>query len=150
MRGAIDRVDVDPEGRAVVWDYKSGVPKREMAVANWLEHGQLQVALYLLAVRDLLGLIPAGGLYQPLRPDPRGGDRRPRGALLDLAEFEDTAAYCGTDVLSRDAFDAELQAVEEEVAALAARLRAGDLTPSPSTCDWRGRCAYPGVCRIGE
>ncbi len=150
IRGAIDRVDVDPAGRAMVWDYKSGRPRREMAVANWLEHGQLQVALYLLAVRDLLGLIPTGGLYQPLRPDPRNGDRRPRGALSELAEFEDTSAYCSKDVLSLEAFAAELEAVEAEVGTLARRLRAGDLTPSPSTCDWNGRCAYPGVCRIGE
>jgi ATP-dependent helicase/DNAse subunit B len=149
VRGAIDRVDVDGQGRAMVWDYKSGAPRSEMAVANWLEHGQLQVALYLLAVRDLLGLIPAGGLYQPLRPT-RNGDRRPRGALLDLEEFEDTDAYCSTDVLEPEAFAAELAAVEEEVVLVARRLRAGELTASPSTCDWRGRCAFPGICRVGE
>ncbi len=80
VRGVIDRVDVDPEDgrRAIVRDYKSGSARPEQQGARWQADRQLQVALYMLAVRELLGLEPVGGLYQPLG----GGDLRPRGVFL--------------------------------------------------------------------
>src|SRR5262249_36698014 len=54
VRGAIDRVDVDPSGeRAIVRDYKSGRVNPGWAVARWEQDSTLQVALYMLAVRQL-------------------------------------------------------------------------------------------------
>ena len=58
---------------------------------HWVDERKLQVALYLIAVRELLGLQPAGGLYQPLG----SRDLRPRGALLEDADP-------GLDVVGRD------------------------------------------------
>ncbi len=76
LRGVIDRVDVDPGGRgtAIVRDYKSGAARPEQQGARWRCDRQLQVALYMLVVRELLGLAPVAGLYQPLG----GGDLQPR------------------------------------------------------------------------
>src|SRR4051812_3947200 len=51
VTGRVDRVDVAPGGGAVVHDYKGRVVT---AGARWADQGQLQVALYLLAVRELL------------------------------------------------------------------------------------------------
>jgi PD-(D/E)XK nuclease superfamily protein len=144
--GRIDRIDVDPEGRAVVRDYKSGRARPDMAGANWRKEGTLQVALYMLAARDLLGLVPAGGLYQPLRGNGRG-ERRPRGMLLDLPEHDDEHGYVKNDRVTAEELAAELERIEEDVAELGRRLRAGDLTPIPESCAFRGGCAYPGVCR---
>ena len=45
--------------------------------AKWTEQGNVQVALYMRAVEELLGLEAAGGFYQPLS----GGDLRARGVL---------------------------------------------------------------------
>ena len=59
-------------GAAVVRDYKG---KTVHAGARWAQDGRLQAALYALAARELLGLEPAGALYQPIGK----GDRRPRG-----------------------------------------------------------------------
>ena len=60
VRGAIDRVDVEPGGsRAIIRDYKSGRVNQGWAVARWRLDATLQVALYMLAVRDLLELEPA-------------------------------------------------------------------------------------------
>ena len=47
--------------------------------ARWSADRQLQVALYMLAVRELLGLEPVAGFYQPLG----GDDLRARGVFLD-------------------------------------------------------------------
>jgi RecB family exonuclease len=135
----IDRVDVDSERRAIVRDYKSGSARREQTGVRWGEDRQLQVALYMVVVRELLGLQPAAGLYQPLG----GKDLRARGVFLkDLA--------IGTGVVDTDARDsAELEAVLDDAVsralALAERLRGGELTPSPETCS-RDGCAYPGIC----
>ena len=64
ITGRVDRVDVDPATQeAIVRDYKGATAPKG---AGWAEGGALQVALYMLAARELLGLEPVGGLYQPL------------------------------------------------------------------------------------
>jgi len=142
VRGMIDRVDVDSRGRAIVRDYKSGVVRSEQQGARWRLDRRLQVALYMLVVRELLGLDPIAGLYQPLR----GDDLRPRGIYLKDAPV-------GLEVVATDAreppeLDAELQDATTRALALARRLRAGELIPCPETCS-RDGCAYPGICRTG-
>ena len=63
VTGRVDRIDVDAAGRAVVRDYKGRVVN---AGARWAQDRRLQVALYALAVRELLELEPVGALYQPV------------------------------------------------------------------------------------
>ena len=69
-------------------DYKgASAPKG----AGWAEGGALQVALYMLAARELLGLRPVGGVYQPLW----SRDSRPRGLVRD----DVAGRYVGNDVV---------------------------------------------------
>jgi RecB family exonuclease len=137
-------VDVEPAGRrAVIRDYKSGAALGEHQGSRWRTDRQLQVALYMVAVRRLLGLEPVAGLYQPLG----GRDLRPRGIYL-----HDSAAGAGllpADARDPGAFEEELDAACRDAVALAARLRAGELEPTPATCSREG-CRYPGICRAGE
>jgi RecB family exonuclease len=141
VRGVIDRVDVDPASpRAIVRDYKSGSPRPEQQGARWRTDRRLQVALYMIAVRDLLGLDPIAGLYQPLG----GSDLRARGIYLEDAAVG--ARVVGNDARDADALRAELDDAADRATQLAARLRAGDLTPCPETCS-RDGCRYPGICR---
>jgi hypothetical protein len=132
---------VDSSGsRAVVRDYKSGSARPDYQGARWQSERRLQVALYMLAVRDLLGVEPVAGLYQPLT----GGDLRARGVFLADADV-------GARLFANDARDEEqlrevLADATARAIALAARLRAGELTPCPHTCS-RDGCRYPGICR---
>jgi len=142
VRGMIDRVDVDSGGRAIVRDYKSGVVRTEQQGARWRLDRRLQVALYMLVVRELLGRNPIAGLYQPLR----GDDLRPRGIYLKDAPVG--LEVVGTDARDQSELDAELQDATTRALALARRLRAGELIPCPETCS-RDGCAYPGICRTG-
>ena len=86
VSGTIDRVDMDPgmSPRGLVWDYKSGSTAHTAAQLE--REGKLQIPLYILALRDLLGIEPLGGLYRALagqaggpraraarRADERGG-----------------------------------------------------------------------------
>jgi ATP-dependent helicase/DNAse subunit B len=140
VRGMIDRVDVDPGGRAMVRDYKSGAVRPEYQGSRWRLDRRLQVALYMLVVRELLGREPVAGFYQPLR----GEDLRARGLFLKGVDV-------GFGVFSGDGREpeelaAELDDAAERATTLAAALRAGDLTPCPQNCS-RDGCAYPAICR---
>ncbi|HEX4805528.1 MAG TPA: PD-(D/E)XK nuclease family protein, partial [Conexibacter sp.] len=143
LRGVIDRVDLDAAGRALVRDYKSGRPGRGWPVARWRAEDQLQVALYMVAVRELLGREPVGGVYQPLR----GEDLRARGVIDEDADVGGLAV--DTDRRTREQLDAELDAAAARACELAARLRGGELRATPETCSPNG-CAYPGICRAAD
>lgn len=143
VRGMIDRIDIDPGGRAVVRDYKSGNVRPDWPVARWGPDRRLQVALYLVVVRELTALHPVGGFYQPLR----GDDLRPRG-LFDRDAVGDAGAVDAMDRDGRAAqeFTAELDDAVTRATAVATELRSGALEPCPQTCS-RDGCAYPGICR---
>jgi ATP-dependent helicase/DNAse subunit B len=141
LRGVIDRIDIDPGTHAaIVRDYKAGSARPEHQGARWLAERRLQVALYMLAVRRLLGLDPVAGLYQPLG----GGDLRPRGIYLRGAAVGGAAVP--TDARERSQLDEQLGAAERLAVALAAQLRAGRLVRCPTRCS-RAGCRYPGICR---
>jgi ATP-dependent helicase/DNAse subunit B len=140
VRGVIDRIDEDGAGRAIVRDYKSGAPASNWPVARWGLDRRLQVALYMLVARRLAGLDVVAGVYQPLR----GDDLRPRGAVRE-------GVALGSEMHERDAraasaLTAELDHAAQRATELAARLRAGDVTPCPATCSRTG-CAHPAICR---
>ena len=143
LRGIIDRVDAensDPPTHAIVRDYKSGSARPEQQGARWETDRQLQVALYMIAVRELLGLEPVGGFYQPLG----GGDLRARGVFLEGAVPSDSLV--GNDRRDQDELRELLDDARGRALVLAGRLRAGELEPCPATCS-RDGCKYPGICR---
>jgi ATP-dependent helicase/DNAse subunit B len=139
LRGKVDRMDVK-DGCAVVRDYKSA--GGATGVARWEQDNRLQIRLYLLAVAELFGLEPAGGLYVPLS----GQDRRPRGALLADASDDLGQGFVKTDWVTRGELADKLEAAREDATALAERVRAGTVYPRPDSCPG-GRCAYPSICR---
>jgi ATP-dependent helicase/DNAse subunit B len=138
LRGRIDRVDLGEGGQAVVYDYKGRLAP---PAAKWTEQGNVQVALYMRAVEELLGLQAAGGFYQPLS----GADLRARGVLDEESGLE---IECVRGEVREHAEVREL--LEEAVAtarAAAAQAGCGELEPRPRTCAYRGGCMYPTVCR---
>ncbi|MBV9417282.1 MAG: PD-(D/E)XK nuclease family protein, partial [Solirubrobacterales bacterium] len=151
VRGIIDRVDVgnlnppthaptDAPTHAIVRDYKSGSARPEHQGARWATDRQLQVALYMLVVRELLGLEPVAGFYQPLG----GGDLRARGVFL--AGETPGNRLVANDGRDPEQFEEVLAEARGRALALAARLRSGSLEPCPATCS-RDGCKYPGICR---
>ncbi len=131
VTGRVDRVDRGPGGTAIVRDYKG---RTVVGGMKWADELQLQVALYLLAVRDLLGLEPVAGLYQPLAGRKLGA----RGLVRD----DVPGNYTRTDLVDADAFTAQLDAARELAARTAADLHAGHVAPCPERCSSRG-CRYP-------
>jgi len=144
LRGRIDRVDLASAGdggKAVVYDYKGRVAP---PAAKWTEQGNVQVALYMRAVEQLLGLEAVGGFYQPLS----GRDLRARGVLDGESGVE---IECVRGELREHGEVREL--LEEAVATArvaAAQAGRGELEPRPRTCAYRGGCMYPTICRCGS
>jgi hypothetical protein len=137
--GRIDRIDTNADGEAIVYDYKGRNVKES---ASWRRERRYQIALYILAARDVLGLRPVGGLYQPLG----GKDQRARG--LVLTEADPGLDAVRTDRRERPDFDAIVDGVLEDVMSAVAELRAGALAPRPHSCKWdKSGCAYPTICR---
>jgi ATP-dependent helicase/DNAse subunit B len=141
LAGRIDRIDTGPDParpEAIIYDYKG---KTATEQAKWLEKGKLQIALYMLAVRSVLGLEPVGGLYQPLG----GTEARPRGAVLRDAD-PGLAAFA-TDRLDPEELETLLAACADAARSAVGEIRAGALEPSPDSCAYVGGCAFPTICR---
>jgi hypothetical protein len=140
VSGKIDRIDLDPlSARGIVQDYKSG---KAHSAAQIESEGRLQIPLYILALRDLVGIEPLGGLYRGL-----AGAREARGLVLASARDAVPGLRNGDYVA-----DGELWGAVERAQALARvaveRIRAGDVQHDPrgGTCpSW---CERWTMCRI--
>jgi ATP-dependent helicase/nuclease subunit B len=141
LSGKIDRIDVDPfSARGIVQDYKSG--KHAHSAAEIEKELRLQIPLYMLVLRDLVGIEPLGGVYRPL-----AGERRARG-LLRKDEGETLAGYVKTDYLDEDAFWTAVAYAEETARRLAGRIRAGDVEHDPRGGECPPWCDLWPMCRV--
>ncbi len=141
LSGKIDRIDVDPFGaRGVVQDYKSG--KSAHSARQIESELRLQIPLYMLVLRDLVGLEPLGGLYRPL-----AGARKPRG-LVRGSEAETLPGYVSHDYLDEEAFWGVVDSARGTATALAGRIREGDVRHDPLGGECPSWCDLWTVCRI--
>ena len=144
LTGKIDRIDVDPfSARGIVQDYKSG--KTAHSAAKIDSELRLQIPLYMLVLRDLVGMEPLGGLYRAL-----AGERQARGLLRAEAE-EDVPGFSKRDYLEEEDFWAQTERAKEHAIRFVERIRAGDIQhdpkggfPCPTWCD-----LWP-MCRVAR
>ena len=141
LRGKVDRVDVF-DGQALVRDYKTGKKADSYKWANWEKENRFQAALYMLAVRDRLGLAPVAGVYEPLGSEVR----RPRGLVSKDVEALGTG-WVKTDLVEPEQFEQVLTQAQERISATAERMRRGELGCDPDKCGFDGTCSYPSICR---
>ena len=140
LTGKIDRIDVDPfSARGIVQDYKSG--KTAHSAAKIESELRLQIPLYMLVLRDLVGIEPLGGLYRAL-----AGERHARGLLRAEAE-EDVPGFSKRDYLDEEEFWAQTERAKEHAIRFVERIRTGDVQhdpkggfPCPTWCDLSSMC----------
>jgi ATP-dependent helicase/DNAse subunit B len=141
LSGKIDRIDQDPFGaRGIVQDYKSG--KHAHSAREIEKELRLQIPLYMLVLRDLVGLEPLGGLYRPL-----AGERRARG-LLRASEGETLKGYSRHDYLEEEAFWAQVDNARDAARSLGQRIRAGDVRHDPRGDECPPWCDLWRMCRV--
>jgi hypothetical protein len=141
VSGQIDRVDMDPgmSPRGLVWDYKSGASAH--SASDMERDGRLQIPLYILALRDLLGVEPLGGMYRAL-----AGKRAARG--LVLAGEIDADGIAAKDRLDADDFWAQVRRATEVAEAAVAGMRAGRVRHDPRTGECPAWCTLHTICRV--
>ena len=142
LSGKIDRIDVDPfSARGIVQDYKSG--KSAHSAIQIEKELRLQIPLYMLVLRDLVGIEPLGGVYRPL-----AGDRKPRGLLRAEAQADVLGGYTKSDYLDDGAFWEQVETARTNARALAQRIRTGDVRHDPRGGDCPQWCDLWPMCRV--
>ena len=123
VKGKIDRLDVEPDGRALVIDYKySGEKNTKDRKDN---DDLLQAPLYLLAAERFFGLEPGGMTYIGLK----GG--------VVLVEWKGGDLPAGWR-----------EAATERTMAIVAAIRSGRMEVAPSDRDKCRYCDFRDVCRV--
>ena len=141
LSGKIDRIDIDPFGaRGIVQDYKSG--KHAHSAREIESELRLQIPLYMLVLRDLVGLEPLGGVYRPL-----AGERKARG-LLRAGDGESLPGYAKNDYYDEDAFWTAVDNAKATAQRLAGRIRGGDVVHDPKGGDCPAWCDLWPMCRV--
>jgi len=141
LSGKIDRIDVDPfSARGIVQDYKSGRGAHSAKQID--EELKLQIPLYMLVLRDLVGIEPLGGVYRAL-----AGARITRG-LLHKDAAGDLPGYQRNDYLPDDEFWGLVETSRERARACAQRIRAGDVRHDPKGGSCPAWCDVWPMCRV--
>ena len=145
LSGKIDRIDVDPfSARGIVIDYKSG--KAAHSAAEIEKELRLQIPLYMLVLRDLVGIEPLGGLYRPL-----AGARKMRGLLREDAREDGlppSAGLSDKDYVDDETFWARVETARTKAREFAVRIQEGDVRHDPRGDECPSWCDLWTVCRI--
>jgi ATP-dependent helicase/DNAse subunit B len=142
LSGKIDRIDVDPfSARGIVQDYKSG--KTGHSAAQIHSELRLQIPLYMLVLRDLVGIEPLGGLYRPL-----SGERKARGLLRADAKDDGIPGFVKNDYLDEDGFWEQVEHARGVAVELVTRIRGGDVTHDPRGGSCPTWCDLWTMCRV--
>jgi RecB family exonuclease len=142
LSGKIDRIDVDPfSARGIVQDYKAG--KHAHSAVQIEQEKKLQIPLYMLVLRDLVGIEPLGGLYRPL-----SGERKARGLLRAEAQDDGIPGFAKNDYLDEEAFWGQVERARELAVDIVDRMRKGDVKHDPKSGDCPTWCELWSMCRV--
>ena len=142
VSGKIDRIDLDPfSARGIVQDYKSG--KTAHSAAQIESELKLQIPLYMLVLRDLVGVEPLGGIYRAL-----SGKRDARGLLRAEAKEDGVPGFSRNDYLDEDAFWGQVERAQELARGFVERIRSGDVRHDPKGGDCPPWCELWRMCRV--
>ena len=142
LSGKIDRIDLDPfSARGIVQDYKSG--KTAHSAAQIESELKLQIPLYMLVLRDLVGVEPLGGIYRAL-----AGKRDARGLLRAEAKDDGVPGFSRNDYLDEEAFWGHVDRAQELARGFVERIRTGDVQHDPKGGDCPPWCELWRMCRI--
>jgi ATP-dependent helicase/DNAse subunit B len=129
ISGKIDRLDIAPDGRAYVIDYKYSTAQNTRDKLK--DENLLQAPLYLMAAEEFFGVKPAGMFYVALR-----------GGVV-------YAGWCESGPLAGVPFpDHWLERKKEQTLQVVAEIRAGRIIAAPANPDKCLNCEFRDVCRV--
>jgi ATP-dependent helicase/DNAse subunit B len=140
ISGRVDRFEVSPDRRAVVFDFKySGAQGIRKRIRGYEEGRNVQGALYLLGLNRAHGYTPAGMFYCGLR-----GGVNLDGWHTGLPGFENAGRTCTPQALWE-----QLEAARATAIRASEEIRGGRVEAAPQDRDQCQYCAFLDVCRAG-
>ena len=143
IRGIVDRVDADSDGRSVVIDYKTGASAPTFAQVS--DGTSFQLFTYLLAAEGLLGMRPESGHYLKVGQPPGA-----RGGLSQSGKL----AREGKPPRNQPPWPELRERMLAFMSAYVGDIAAGRFPVLPVSADPQGdacrNCDYKGVCRVEE
>jgi PD-(D/E)XK nuclease superfamily protein len=125
-----------------VQDYKSG--KGSYSARQIDAEQRLQIPLYMLVLRDLVGIEPLGGVYRAL-----SGSRGARGMLRAEAR-EELPGFAERDYLDETDFWEQVERARGRALTAAHRIRRGDIAHDPRGGECPSWCDLWTMCRVSR
>ena len=122
----------------MVVDYKSGSAS---SAADIERRKLLQIPLYMLVLREQLGLEAMGGIYVPV-----GASKRARGMLRD-EDGERVPGFMKEDYVDPGRFEEMIEEARETAVGLVERIKEGDIRRDPIGGKCPAWCDLWRMCR---
>ncbi|MFV1975052.1 MAG: PD-(D/E)XK nuclease family protein, partial [Candidatus Scalindua sp.] len=150
ISGKIDRVDISEtngERVGIIIDYKYG--QTEFKKADLEEGLDLQLPIYILALRDLFKIVPVAAEFYALKTSKKTGIYNHE--LIDKFKINIKPMKKSLSVDSKD-FDKLLKAAENHILKFTKEIRNGRIELAPANIDLcgEGNCDFANVCRIDK
>jgi ATP-dependent helicase/nuclease subunit B len=141
FQGRIDRIDLTPDGKkAFIIDYKLAAREKRLA-QKWSEGLELQIPIYLLAVRRLLGHEVIGAELRFLFSN----EDKPAEGFYREADRQTIGLGKKQKAQTEEQWKAFLSESESRVLSAAAGIRSGNIAVRSKSCKY---CDYSSVCRF--
>lgn len=150
ISGKIDRVDVsevDGEKVGIIIDYKFG--QTEFNKTELEEGLDLQLPIYILALRDLFGVVPIAAEFYALKTSRKTGIYNEE--LIDNLKLNIKPAKKSLSVDNKE-FNKLLKDAENHILKFSREIRKGRIELAPANIDFcgEGNCDFANVCRIDK
>jgi len=150
ISGKIDRVDVsevDGEKVGIIIDYKYG--QTEFRLTELEEGLDLQLPIYILALRDLFKVVPIAAEFYALKTSKKTGIYNQE--LIDKLKLKIKPARKSLSVDNRE-FNKLLKDAESHILKFSREIRKGRIELDPANIDFcgEGNCDFANVCRIDK
>jgi ATP-dependent helicase/DNAse subunit B len=150
ISGKIDRVDVSEvngEKVGIIIDYKYG--QTEFRLTELEEGLDLQLPIYILALRDVFRVIPVAAEFYALKTSKKTGIYNRE--LIDKLKLNIKPAKKSLSVDNKE-FNKRLKDAESHILKFSREIRKGRIELAPANIDFcgEGNCDFANVCRIDK
>jgi ATP-dependent helicase/DNAse subunit B len=150
ISGKIDRVDiseVEGEKIGVIIDYKYGIT--EFKLTDMEEGLDLQLPIYLLALREVFKIIPVAAEFYALKSSKKTGIYNQE--LIDNLNLNIKPMKKSLAVDNKE-FNKMLKEAENHILRFSKEIRNGRIELAPANIDFcgEGNCDFANVCRIDK
>jgi ATP-dependent helicase/DNAse subunit B len=150
ISGKIDRVDVSEvngEKVGIIIDYKYG--QTEFRLTELEEGLDLQLPIYILALRDVFRVVPVAAEFYALKTSRKTGIYNQE--LIDKLKLNIKPAKKSLSVDSKE-FNKRLKDAENHILKFSREIRKGRIELAPANIDLcgEGNCDFANVCRIDK